>query len=303
MLPVSIDNCPIANIRLEKHFNTYSISVKTGEYYEFDYTKISNEIHYHNCHELVFVLQGRGEFLYEGRSFILHKGGIFISEPYRNHEIHIRANEKLVLIYFMIRIHKRGIGRPKQYEEIILEQFLKFHKNARDRQESLMSYFSYFENYNKNHGAKEDRWFIRILENFIFNCIESLLIEKPEPENRIELQGDLLDRALDYIDSNLARKMTAGEIAQNINTSRRNLYRLFQEKMHRPVHDYINESKISLAKNYLDMNCSVSESAALSGFEDPSRFSSLFKKYTGIPPREYKKQRVSKKDGFGRRMT
>lgn len=303
MPSVSMENCPIKNIRLEKQFNTYSISIKTGEYYEFDYSKVSNEIHHHDCHELVFVLEGRGEFLYEGKSFILHRGGIFISEPYKTHEIHIRPNENLVLIYFMIRIRKRGLGIPGTYEEKILEQFFRAHKNTADKQLYLMSYIHFFENYSDLDGPKEDRWYIRTLEDFLFHCIESLLVEKPESETPVEVAKDLLDRALDYIDSHLTRKITADEIAGAINTSRRNLYRLFREKMHRPVHDYVNECKMSLAMNYLDMNCSVSETSVLTGFEDPSRFSTLFKHYTGIPPREYKKQHLIRQGGYGRRIT
>ena len=302
MPSISLNNCPIANIKLEKDLNTYNISVKSGVYFEFDYSKVSNGLHRHDCHELVFVLDGRGEFHYEGKNFLLHKGGIFIAEPYKTHEIHINPSEKLSLIYFMISIRKRGTNLHLSHEEKILSLFEQSHRNAIDRQVHLMSYIGFFEEYRNIYAQGEDRWFIKNLENFIFHCMESLLETPPETEHTEDLTGDTLDRALTYIYKNLSRKITADDISQGISTSKRNLYRLFHNKMHRPVHDYINECKISLAMNYLDMNCSVSETAALTGFEDLPRFSTLFKKYTGLSPREYRKHHNKTPAGYGRRL-
>ncbi len=298
---IKIDDCPIGNIRIEKELNKYSISVRIGEYYEFDYSKISNEHHQHDCYELVLVLHGRGTFFYEGKDLLLKEGALFISEPDREHEIHINKNDKMTLLYIFFKIKKKQKKRSLSYEERILDQFLIEHRNIVENQKQLFSYIVFFEEYINNRGSKHDFWFLSSLEDFLFYCLELLGKQKPDHQGIENPSGDLFENALDYIDKNLSKKITADDISASIHTSKRNLYRMFNKHMNRSVNDYVNEKKISLAENYLKMNMSVTDSASLVGFDNLSQFNKLFHKYMEMSPREYKSRSQTQPEGYGRR--
>jgi len=299
---ITLDDCPIGNIRLEKNFNKYNISARVGEYYEFDYSKISNEKHQHDCYELVIVLNGRGTFFYKGQSDLLKEGAIFLSEPGSDHEIHINQNETMTLLYIMFNVNNNHDKRSLSYEEKILDQFYMGHKNIIEDQKQLFSYILFFEEYTSNKGSKNDYWFIRNLENFLFNCLELFAEQKPDIDGVKNVTVDLFEKALDYIDKNLSFKITADNISDNINTSKRNLYRMFKKNMDRSVNDYVNERKIYLAEYYIKMNMSVTESASLVGIENLSQFNKLFHRYLGISPRDYKTKFHSNAGGYGRRL-
>ncbi|MGL1892435.1 MAG: AraC family transcriptional regulator [Spirochaetaceae bacterium] len=298
---ITLDDCPIANIRLEMGLNRYNISARVGKYYEFDYSKISNEHHRHDCYELVIVLNGRGTFCYKENNYILKEGALFISEPDSEHEIHISKNENMTLLYFFVYIQKKQNKSSFTYKEKIIDQFLAGHKNVVENQNKIFGYINFFEEFINNNGSRNDHWFIKAVENLLFHCLELFCNEKPHQHGIDNPTADLFEKALDYIDQNLSVKISAQNISDNINTSKRNLYRIFNKNMDRSVNDYVNEKKISLAESYLKMNMSVTESASLVGFENLSQFNKLFRKYKNISPREFKSNSSTDSSGYGRR--
>ncbi len=300
-MDISTDTCPIANLRLEKNLNKYAVSVRVGEYYEFDYSKISNQMHHHDCFELVIVLDGKGVFLYEDEEHRLKGGDLFLSEPGKDHEIHIGRNDTMTLFYILFEISVKKNGTSVSYEERLLDQFLEQHKNTVADQRQLFGYFLFFEEYAGNKGDCSSFWYIKAVENFLFHCLE---IFCGQTSNKHEyLAGDLFEKALDYIDKNLAGKISADSISESINTSKRNLYRLFNKNMNRSVNDYVNERKMHLAGTYLKMNLRVTESASLVGIENLSQFNKLFRRYLNTSPSEFKKRYSGNAGGYGRRKT
>lgn len=64
--------------------------------------------------------------------------------------------------------------------------------------------------------------------------------------------------------------------------------RLFKQETGRSLRDYVNECRITRAKQMLAAGGrNVSEIAASVGFDNFSYFSTLFKKYVDCPPSEY----------------
>lgn len=78
-------------------------------------------------------------------------------------------------------------------------------------------------------------------------------------------------------------------LASKLNISLSYLSTIFTQ--HAGIHliTYVTDKRIAHAKRLLAaQNCSVSEVARQSGYEDPRYFSSLFKKKTGMTPKEYR---------------
>jgi len=93
-----------------------------------------------------------------------------------------------------------------------------------------------------------------------------------------------------YIDKNFCRKLDLAAIARAANYSRYHFFRLFKEIYGvTPLH-YITSLRIEKSKMLLAQDLTILEVAHLIGFDSPTSFSAVFKRYTHISPSQFKLQ-------------
>lgn len=92
-----------------------------------------------------------------------------------------------------------------------------------------------------------------------------------------------------YIENHYAEDITVTKIAAELDVSTSFLFRIFKREIGIPIHEYLNQYRISKSISLLKTH-SVTETGYLCGFCDSSHFISTFKKHTGITPMQYKKQ-------------
>ncbi|MEP7319671.1 MAG: helix-turn-helix domain-containing protein [Panacibacter sp.] len=94
----------------------------------------------------------------------------------------------------------------------------------------------------------------------------------------------------------LEPELTVDTLAQQISMRPKELSRLINENLHQNFFDFINRYRIDEAKRLLtnpaDKKITVLEVLYEVGFNSKSSFNTLFKKYTGITPSEFKKQNM-----------
>ena len=92
----------------------------------------------------------------------------------------------------------------------------------------------------------------------------------------------------EYINDNYMNDIVIGDIAKNIGLDRKYLSRIFKEVMGITIRDYLNEVRITKAKNFLvDYHYNVITTASLTGYSDSVAFSKFFKRHTGHSPKYY----------------
>lgn len=85
--------------------------------------------------------------------------------------------------------------------------------------------------------------------------------------------------------------MTLQHIAERFFISRENVSRKFKQISGENLSDYLTSLRIGKAKTLLhNTGLRLSQIAGLVGYEDEKYFSRVFKKATGLTPREYRKQ-------------
>lgn len=282
----------VSEIKIEEVLGNYLIIIEPGCFCVFDRNKPSNGIHYHNFYELCLVTGGYGEFIHGGKVYKVHEGDIFLANPKIEHEIRISAPNdaghagSMHLVFFRINIHSSSDALPKQYEEKILKEFLVKHSIVSRAQKYLFNYLNFINNYTE-FDSKINYGLYQAVKNMALESIFSLVnfqetqFQKPIPSVTI------VDRAVNYIEGNLHRRILISEVAASIYTSERNLQHLFQKHMKKSITEYVNQRKTSIAAGYLKMNFKVSDIGGLVGINDVAQFSRLFKKYYGIPPKKY----------------
>jgi AraC-like DNA-binding protein len=112
---------------------------------------------------------------------------------------------------------------------------------------------------------------------------------------RNEDQFRRLRRAQEFMDAHLDSKVSINEIADIACYSQFHFIRKFSETYSKTPNQYLIERRIQEVKLRLKMDReSVTDICMGVGFESPGSFSNLFKKVTGLSPREYRqlKQRI-----------
>jgi AraC-like DNA-binding protein len=92
-----------------------------------------------------------------------------------------------------------------------------------------------------------------------------------------------------YIEKHYAEDVTITEIATELGVSASFLSRIFKKEIGIPIHEYLNQYRISKSLSLLKTH-SITEVGYICGFCDNSHFISIFKKYIGTTPMQYKKQ-------------
>lgn len=94
-----------------------------------------------------------------------------------------------------------------------------------------------------------------------------------------------------YISRNIFKKITLEEVADYVDLSSNYLCNLFSREMGLSLHNYIQREKIDVACNLLQhTKRPVSDIASYMGFQTQSNFTSVFRKWKGITPTEFREQ-------------
>lgn len=103
------------------------------------------------------------------------------------------------------------------------------------------------------------------------------------------VRDERISGVLSHIRANIATEHTLDSLASLVHLSREHLLRLFKKEMNMTPLVYINVRRIELAQlRLLTEPIPIKEIAYSLGFDDPSYFNRLFKKYTGMTPRAYR---------------
>jgi AraC family transcriptional regulator len=103
-----------------------------------------------------------------------------------------------------------------------------------------------------------------------------------------------LRRALDYISDRLGEELRVADIAEAVNVSPHHFTRLFKQAAGLAPYQYIMQKRIEMAKRLLvETEHRIARIALDSGFQSQSRFTTLFRRYTGTTPRAYRNQNLA----------
>jgi AraC-like DNA-binding protein len=273
----------LTGTRIERNIGKYVLTIEAGGYCIFDEKYPCNGYHKHENYEICFVTSGRGVFEHENLLFELSEGDVFIAEPRTIHEI--RTNTMLQLVFITIKITSVIHDTIKDYDEKILENFIKAHDIIGHNKHQLYSYISFISGYIINGGGSFGVY--NALLNFSMECLLSLSCEADYKINYAE-KNDVVDKAVKYIGANMSRKISVSEVSNYVCTSERNLQYIFRKQFGKSVHQYINERKASIAAAYLKMNFSISETAEKVAIYDDAQFIRFFKRYYRISPKKFK---------------
>lgn len=111
-----------------------------------------------------------------------------------------------------------------------------------------------------------------------------------EPERRKNEKIVRLQPVLDYIEQNLKNKINVAELAGKVSLERAYFSTLFASIYGMPVHKYIINRRLETAKIILRNSTEKIDTIGRElGFSDGFHFAKVFRKHTGLTPREFRR--------------
>ena len=120
--------------------------------------------------------------------------------------------------------------------------------------------------------------------------VNYLLERAYDYEEEVRKASGLIERINAYVHEHYSEQLDRNEIAGAFHLAPEYLAKLYKKKTGVYLKDYIREYRVEQAKRLLrDKNVLVSDVAGAVGFDNFSYFSTIFRKYVGVTPNEYRR--------------
>ena len=230
-------------------------------------------------YQILYVAAGQGHFIVDGKDIVVPAGGMFLYRPgepqqyiyYKDdapeiYWIHFTGNEAETLMS-EIGFQNDGILLPGISSEIT-ELFLRI---IRELQVTRPCYEE--------------------LLNLVFRqllvLVKRRMAEGPRDRRRAQKE---IEQAVHYFHENFSRSIEIEDYALSQHMSMCWFIRSFKQYMGVPPLKYLTSIRIARARELLEgTDIPVSEVGELVGYDNPLYFSKIFKKNTGLSPREYRR--------------
>ena len=101
--------------------------------------------------------------------------------------------------------------------------------------------------------------------------------------------NEIIKKAMSYISDNFASNITLDDVARHVHLNPAYFSTIFKQSCGSSFKEYLNMVRIEESKRLLaNTDYSVVDIAVATGFMDQSYFSKVFKKYTGLTPKQYR---------------
>ncbi|MEY8000068.1 helix-turn-helix transcriptional regulator [Clostridium sp. Mt-5] len=103
-----------------------------------------------------------------------------------------------------------------------------------------------------------------------------------------------IKKAIEYIEHNLDKKIKLKDLADMVFLSKYHFHRVFHAVVGEPVAEYIRKRRlIEAADELLNTDDKIVDIAFKYQFNSQEVFTKAFKKLYGIPPREFRRNRIT----------
>ncbi|MGH1516453.1 helix-turn-helix domain-containing protein [Chryseobacterium sp. JK1] len=259
-------------------------------------------LHSHNHFELMYIRQGRGVHILNGKKSNYFSDSVFFLLPEDEHDFQIEEETHFSVIKFLPGILKGGINTSNtDFWDNLL------HGLARKLKLNLESHIPSFQLEKlrsmievlildwRQRGEKTSELHTHLLRSILLILNNSF--EDNREKDILRLEDPLIDRIQNYIHAYISYpdKLSVKELSEVFRMSESGLRVTFRKKMGIPLREYIYSLKLQLIKERIvNSSSTFSEIARDFGFTDPSHFHRFFVHHTGHTPMFYRKENLIK---------
>lgn len=271
------------------------------------------DFHFHNHYEIILFLNDGATLEVGNRSYQAEAGDLFLINNKEYHRTCGSAQQpysRYVLMFvpelLSSAAHVFGYDFSHFFENRAENFMHKLHLSS-ENMERITAQMDKIELYlsEREDPAVKVKLKLAILEllvtinemyEFFVSRIQETVCET-DPELSFKepvLYRERIEQIKKYISSHVGEKLDLDEIAGQFFISRHYLSHYFKKETGFNLAQYITNQKVTAAKALLKQGHSVSEVAVRLSYNTDSHFISVFKRSTGITPKQYAKSKIDK---------
>lgn len=250
-------------------------------YFSRDISKKSS--HFHDCHQIILILNGEVEVCVNGETEIAKSGSLLLFNRFENHSLSVLSAEYERFVLRISPVDNKMLS--------LLQNRPHGFKNLLDVSDDVLTFKRLFENI-AFESSSDKKMAAEMTELFVNELLISIYRRIPEStfffdEENFKIVHDVQKR----FEKNYSAHYTLSSLAREFNTSASSLSHQFKKITGSSVMEYLLFCRIAAAKNLLiKTSLNIAEIVDACGFSDNSNFSRTFKKLTGISPMQFRKK-------------
>lgn len=277
---------------------TLEDSLHIDELFSIHYFEYTNEFLFsgesHDFWEFVCVDKGSVNIGTDENERILHKGDIAFHEPNEFHRVstYSQIAPNLVVISFrcdspLMNFFRKKILRIDEKDRSLLAKILTEAQKLFDT--PLDDPYTKEMLKKKNTFVGGEQLIRMYLECFLIGLIRRYTSSEQNyqlPTTKSSV--DIFQRVTDYMEANLASRLTIEQVCRDNMIGRTQLQNVFQKEAGMGVIEYFSKRKIETAKHMIRIGAlNFTQISEQLGYTSIHYFSRQFKKITGMTPSEY----------------
>lgn len=236
--------------------------------------------HSHDFCEILYVADGAGEAILEGKKFRLAPGDLVVVNPGTLHEERSDAKSPLRLIFLAIRDFTvpglpAGCLSEERYRVLSCGEYrYKMDIYLRELLQETSSQIEFYQEISQG------------LVSALLVLVMRLIRINPEDEAAISPE---CQKIKEYLDQNFTSPITLDSLSETVYISKHYLSHLFKEQTGVSPIKYLTSKRMEKACELLsETELPISEVSKAVGYENPLYFSQVFKRIYGISPVKYR---------------
>lgn len=221
----------------------------------------------------------------EDKNITLRQGECIMIPPSYRHSFMVDGMQKCQITQFGFKLHEVS----KELDSLIFfksdQSYFKI-ENCTDVLDNMNNMYSY---YNSKSYSEYNKLLFNMEVQKLF-VILSMHIDKMNLLKQ-KYESSILESVLAYIDEHYEQDIHLETLAQAYKISSRYLRKIFMEQVGFSAIEYITMLRIERAKDLLkNTQISISDIAMNVGYNSFQYFSMIFKKKTGVSPKDFRNQ-------------
>ncbi len=245
-----------------------------------------NRQHFHNCHQIVFILKGSVHFCINGTTMAAGSGNAVILSRYENHAFHILSEE---YERYILQIDPAIVSQRSPVFSLLTDRPNGF-RHVIDVSAHLQTVTEIFRHLLWEHSSQK-----RLFSQMEQLLVEQLLITIYRCTN-LDLHIPGSDIVMDIkcrLENHFSEQYTLDDLARSYGISVSSLAHRFRAVTGTSVMSFLQACRMAHAKRMLaETDSSIADIVESCGFSDNSNFSRIFKAQNGMTPSAFRKNRI-----------
>jgi len=253
------------------------------EYRIEDKVASMHNVHYHDCNEIYYLVNGERNYLIDKKLYRIHAGDLVLIPKNILHKTSAATNKGCER--FLINIYDECLN------DEVKACFNNYCYHIPPKYNSELA--GYFRNIEKEY-SENDEFRHEMLEAKIYVMLIFLLRIKRKNSSIIHSNSydERTNLFIQYICEHFSEQITLQSVAEHFFLSKEYFSLIFKQKTGFGFNEYLNQLRISYAMKLLEnTDESIISIANKCGYNDSSYFAAVFKKVSGVSPKNYRKKK------------